>query len=124
MWHDTASPHIRHRPENRGTVAELNGEIDIATGPGVSEALGDLTRTWHPQLIIDLRPVTFTDSTVLHLLLRTRTRVLDRHGVLHLVSTGRLLPRMLLATGLDRTFPLHRTLHDTPPFPSPTSDER
>ncbi|MEU8136472.1 STAS domain-containing protein [Streptodolium elevatio] len=116
MWHTTASPNIRHRCEHGSIVAELSGEIDIVAGPGIGIVLDDLTRSWYSLLAVDLRPVTFMDSTALHLLLRARTRVLQRQGVLRVVSTRPLLPRILVATGLEEHFPLHRSIDDTGPF--------
>ncbi|WP_225102483.1 STAS domain-containing protein [Streptomyces sp. CoH27] len=89
------------------TVVELHGEIDILTAPPLGARLDDLTAVVLPDLVVDLRGVFFIDCAGLGMLCRARNRVMERHGRLRLVTTGRQFPRILSAAGLDGLFELY-----------------
>lgn len=75
-------------------LAELHGEIDLATAHHLRSWLDALAALAAPAYVVDLRPVSFVDSTGLNLLLRLRRRVLERGGsfaVLCAPATRRLL---------------------------------
>ncbi|NUP40415.1 MAG: STAS domain-containing protein [Streptomyces sp.] len=84
------------------TVVEMHGEIDMLTATPLSARLDTLTAGPRPQLVLDLRPVTFIDGSGLRLLCRARNRVLARQGRLRLVAdSGRLLRILRLALLAD-----------------------
>ncbi|MFD1659261.1 STAS domain-containing protein [Streptomyces caeni] len=87
-------------------VAELRGEIDILTAPPLKARLDALTAGPHPDVVLDLRPVTFIDCTGLGLLCRARNRVMARGGRLRLVSDSASFLRLLRGTGLAGAFEL------------------
>ncbi|MET9736344.1 STAS domain-containing protein [Streptomyces sp. NPDC006458] len=89
------------------TVLTLHGEIDVLTAIPVARHLDDLTSAPHPDLVVDLRPVSFIDCSGLAVLCRTRNRVRARHGRLRLVSASNCFLRMLQATGLGEVFEIH-----------------
>ncbi|MFR9798187.1 STAS domain-containing protein [Streptomyces sp. MS06] len=99
-------PEGTHRARAVGgtSVVELSGEIDILTAPRVMSCLDDLTARARPDLVVDLRGVSFIDCAGLGLLCRARSRVLERHGRLRLVSGGVRLLRLLNAAGLGGVF--------------------
>ncbi|MEU0219929.1 STAS domain-containing protein [Streptomyces sp. NPDC006265] len=86
------------------TVVELHGEIDLLTASALSARLDPLTAGPCPDLVLDLRPVSFIDCSGLALLCRTRNRVLARYGRLRLVAEGPHFRRILRCTGLAGVF--------------------
>lgn len=94
---------------------ELYGEIDILTAPSVMSCLDELTAPAHPDLVVDLRAVSFIDCAGLGLLCRARKRVLDRHGRLRLVSDSVRLLRVMKAAGLVGAFEISDRLPEALP---------
>ncbi|QTE02426.1 STAS domain-containing protein [Streptomyces cyanogenus] len=86
------------------SVVELYGEIDILTAPSVMSCLDDLTACARPDLVVDLRAVSFIDCAGLGLLCRARSRVRERGGRLRLVSGSLRLLRIMNAVGLGDAF--------------------
>lgn len=122
------APHLRERVVGRDTVVELYGEIDILTAPPVSAHLDVLTAGPRPELVLDLRPVTFIDCRGLAVLCRARARVLNRGGRLRLVISGPRIPWLLRRTGLGQAFDVYPGLlealaaspdHPVPDHPVP-----
>lgn len=103
---------LRERVVGSATVVELRGEIDIQTAPLVSARLDALTAGPSPELVLDLRSVTFIDCSGLAALCRARTRVLSRCGRLRLVSGSPRLMRILRLTNLAHAFDVHSRLPD------------
>jgi anti-sigma B factor antagonist len=61
--------------EDDGSVAvALIGELDIAEAPGVAEALAEIERGRPPLLVLDLRRLSFLDSSGLRLILEADVR--------------------------------------------------
>ncbi|MEU9454985.1 STAS domain-containing protein [Streptomyces sp. NPDC048277] len=88
------------------SVVTLRGEIDLVAVPALSTALDTLTAGAEPDLIVDLRRVSFIDCTGLGILCRARNRVRARHGRLRLVVPGGAVPRLFRQTGLADAFEL------------------
>ncbi|MFE9115104.1 STAS domain-containing protein [Streptomyces collinus] len=57
-----------------------------------------------PDLVLDLRPVSFIDCAGLGVLCRVRNRVRARHGRLRLITGSIRLARVLRHTGLAGVF--------------------
>ncbi|MFE9028401.1 STAS domain-containing protein [Streptomyces iakyrus] len=102
-------PDIRGRsappsPEHTARVVTLHGELDLLTAPALRARLDDATAGPCPDLVLDLRPVSFIDCTGLGVLCRVRNRVRARHGRLRLVTDSTRLARLLRHTGLAGVF--------------------
>ncbi|MFD9792047.1 STAS domain-containing protein [Streptomyces sp. NPDC059070] len=69
------------------TLATLRGEIDILTTPGLTSGLMRLLEGPTPDLVVDLRHLTFIDGTGVAALADVRGRAEDRQGRLRLVCT-------------------------------------
>ncbi|HKP89376.1 MAG TPA: STAS domain-containing protein [Thermoleophilaceae bacterium] len=86
-----------------GLMVALSGDLDVASAPSVEERLGELELPESPAvLVLDLRGLSFIDSTGLSLLINTdsRARKAGRHVT---IVSGRGAPRRLLeTTGLNR----------------------
>ncbi|MER6328341.1 STAS domain-containing protein [Streptomyces sp. NPDC001034] len=92
------------------TVVELYGEIDVAAAPSVAACLDDLTASARPDLVVDLRAVSFIDCAGLAPLCRARNRIARRHGRLRLVSDSDRLRRVLSGAGLRDVFEIQDRL--------------
>ncbi|ANS70146.1 hypothetical protein SLINC_7922 [Streptomyces lincolnensis] len=86
------------------TVVELRGEIDLFTAPPLSALLDLLSADLCPDVVLDLRRVTFLDCSGLRLLCRTRNRIRARQGRLRLVLDSAGLLRVLRYAGLAGVF--------------------
>ncbi|MFJ8330183.1 STAS domain-containing protein [Streptomyces sp. NPDC094437] len=102
--HTRSAPRHTVRTVDGTTVVTLRGEIDLAAADPLVPRLDALTSGPQPDLVIDLRPVSFMDCAGLRVLCRTRNRVLARGGRLRLVTDGKNVVRLLRATGLGRAF--------------------
>ncbi|MCC5477813.1 STAS domain-containing protein [Streptomyces barringtoniae] len=104
-----------HRVADGATVVALHGEIDVLTAPALSRRLDALTTSPQPDLVLDLRPVTFIDCSGLGVLCRARNRALARQGRLRLITQSAGFRRILRVTGLEDVF----EVHTRPPQPLP-----
>jgi len=114
--HTRSVPHHTERTDGGTTVVELRGEVDLLTAPLISARLDMLTAGPHPDLVLDLRPVTFIDCAGLGVLCRARNRALARHGRLSLVTECTQLLRLLRHAGLADVFDVRP---DLPAAPAP-----
>ncbi|MEU6148186.1 STAS domain-containing protein [Streptomyces sp. NPDC047081] len=92
------------------TVVELRGEIDILTESALSVRIDALTAGTCPDLVLDLRPVTFIDCSGLRLLCRAHNRVQGRQGRLRLIADRDRLMRILQPARLAGVFEIHPDL--------------
>lgn len=102
---------------------KVTGEIDIATVRSLDSVLAGLSGH---NLVVDLREVTFMDSTGLHSLLRTRTRVQGDGGEVRLVlGEAGHIRRLLYAAGvLDQFLVDEDTQSDGPGWSSRLTRKR
>ncbi|MEW2398801.1 STAS domain-containing protein [Streptomyces sp. NPDC046862] len=114
-----ANPHAHSRRAGPFTVVALSGEIDMATEGFVSEHLDVATAPPEPDVLVDLRGVTFFDCSGLRLLCRAETRARERGGRLRIVSDLPRIRSLLRAAGLLRRFP---PLEELPPPRRPESE--
>jgi anti-sigma B factor antagonist len=94
-------------------LVRLAGELDLGTlaafEPLLLQATSDPSR---PELVVDLRSVTFMDCTPLGSLLRARSRCLAAEGWLRLVYSSPAIGRLLRAVNLTEEFPRYSTIHE------------
>jgi anti-sigma B factor antagonist len=97
--------------ERRGEaiVVHLGGELDLYNAPTVRSALLDACTQQPERLIVDLADVRFVDSTVLGVLVETRTKLEHRRAFL-LASAGLETQRALEISGLDRHLALYASV--------------
>ncbi|MPY64905.1 STAS domain-containing protein [Streptomyces spongiae] len=115
----SANPHAHSRRTGPFTVVALSGEIDIAAEDFVAEHLDAATARPEPDVLVDLRGVTFFDCSGLRLLCRAEARARERGGRLRIVSDLPRLRRLLRAAGLLTRFP---PLAELPPPCRPESE--
>ncbi|MFF8925881.1 STAS domain-containing protein [Streptomyces longwoodensis] len=103
----TSAPRHTERAVGGTTVVELRGEIDILTAPSLGARLDDLTAVVLPDLVVDLRAVSFIDCAGLRMLCRARNRVMERRGRLRLVTDSHQFLRVLSGAGLEGVFEIY-----------------
>ena len=87
------------------------GELDIATTPALEQAIAEATATPGTVLVLDLRELTFMDSTGLRTLAQTNARAEEDGFELKIWRGSRQIERVLEISGLGALLPLE----DAPP---------
>ncbi len=82
--------------------AALGGEIDLSTVTELQDRLDEALEGDPRVVVLDLRQVSFLDSSGLRLILRLNKHQEERDGRLVLVRGGRRVARVLEITGADR----------------------
>ena len=100
----------RVRAEAGVTVAELAGELDLASAPALREQLLGLLRRGSSRLVLDLSRVSFCDASGLAVLVGTSHRARRQGGFLRLAAVPQQAVRVLGLTGLDRHLPVFATV--------------
>jgi anti-sigma B factor antagonist len=101
---------VREVVEQDGVVlVRLGGELDVYNAGIVRDALVDATRRTPGRVVIDLEEVGFVDSTLLGVLVESRTHLANRRAFL-LAAPGMAVRRALEVSGLDRHFEVHETV--------------
>ena len=77
-------------------TVRLSGEIDTYTVPEVRRAFDKVAATADGKVVVDLREVSFLDSSGLGAIIALHRRVVDAGGRLELVCTGMPLQLMRL----------------------------
>lgn len=93
-------------------VAYLHGELDLATCPGLTDALVSASDPSTHCLIVDLTDVSYADSEALGCLLSAYDTLASRGGDLALVCCNENLQRLLAQAGFHQILKVLRTLDD------------
>ncbi len=83
----------------------IDGELDLSTSPELRDALMALG-TDHERIAIELRAVTFMDSTALGVIVAAMKRARERGGELALVGPNGSPRKVLSITALDQIVPI------------------
>ncbi|MER6691738.1 STAS domain-containing protein [Streptomyces minutiscleroticus] len=92
------------------TVLRLRGEIDHHTVAPLHQALTVQDTTSAPRTVVDLKEVTFMDSTGLNALIAGHRATLDTPGWIRLADAQPPVLRVIQITGLDTFIDYHPTL--------------
>src|ERR1700746_3575786 len=92
-------PGLAARTADGITIAELTGELDIASAPALRDQLLSLLRPDSSRLVIDLSRVSFCDASGLAVLVNTARRARLLGGFLHLAAVSPQAERALNITG-------------------------
>jgi anti-anti-sigma factor len=82
------------------------GELDIATTPELEQALADATADAVAEIVLDLRELTFMDSTGLRALAQANSRAGESGIALSIIRGPRQIERVLEISGLGAMLPL------------------
>ncbi|MEV6962773.1 STAS domain-containing protein [Streptomyces sp. NPDC051207] len=92
-------------------VLTLAGEIDHHTGDQLRQAL-DVTGVSRPRIVIDMRQVTFMDSSGINILINAYQDVTAACGWLRLAAPTDSVLRVLQLVGVDDIIDCHPTLRE------------
>jgi anti-anti-sigma factor len=92
------------------TIAELTGELDVATAPALREQLLCLLVPGSSRLVLDMSKLSFCDASGLAVLVSIWRRARLLGGFLRLAAVPPQLGRVLHVTELHRTFPMFPTV--------------
>jgi anti-sigma B factor antagonist len=103
---------VSHRELDASTsVVTVEGELDLASAPSLKWALTDVLDGGVSQIVIDLAPVTFIDSTALGVLVGVHRGLAPGARMAIAGAEGDVL-NIFELTGLDSTFDMFPTLDD------------
>jgi anti-anti-sigma factor len=106
------------------TIAELTGELDIASAPALREQLLRLLRPGSSRLVIDLSEVSFCDASGLAVLVSTGRRARLLGGFLRLAAVSPQVGRVLHLAGLLRNFAIFPTAQAAATGPRPAQNRK
>ena len=87
-------------------MLSVAGELDIATAPQLEQAVTQLCEAGAQEIEINLRDVTFIDSTGMQAILRAKERCARYRTAFFLVPTTNPGPhRLFEVTGIERILP-------------------
>ncbi len=94
-----------------GTVAvvAVTGEIDVTSAEVLRDTLAGLATAEQPDVVVDLRGVTFLDSTALGVLVGAHKRSRELGGELRLAVTEPRILKIFEITGLTEVFTIAAT---------------
>jgi anti-sigma B factor antagonist len=106
--------------DDRCTLVRVKGDIDVVSRARFEEVLFEAVETGEPT-VVDMREVTFCDSTGLNAIVAANRRVGERGTHLALVALPPRVQRVFRITGIDKFIPIHETLREAiGAFPSTT----
>lgn len=91
-------------------VIDVQGEVDMFTAPKLREEMIQAIEQGNHTIVVDLRKVSFMDSTGLGVLVAGFKRVKEHSGQLSLVCREGPVRRVLSITGLNNVFSVHDSL--------------
>jgi anti-anti-sigma factor len=94
-----------HSDTDGARVVVADGEIDLETSPKLGDVLSDALADGARRVVLDLRAVTFIDSTGISLLL-TSAEQARRDGIELCIAPSALVRRVLGIAGVDLVLPL------------------
>jgi anti-anti-sigma factor len=93
------------RSDSRTHIAP-SGELDIATAPQLEQAISEATSEPVSELVLDLRELTFMDSTGLRTLAQANVKAEQAGTALSILRGSRQIERVLEISGLGPLLPL------------------
>jgi anti-sigma B factor antagonist len=113
------APDLPVRTADGVTIAELSGDLDLASAPVLREQLLGLLQPGASRLVLDLSRVTFCDASGLAVLVGASHRARLLEGFLRLAAVAPPVARVLHITGLHR----HLSVYPTVPAAATAPDD-
>jgi anti-anti-sigma factor len=96
----------------------VDGEVDLATAPVLDKELA----RYRGRVVVDLRSVSFMDSSGISVLLRHKARLEGVGGQIRLLVGSGEIRRLFELTGVDEMFQIDSSLHPSDKPPADTND--
>jgi anti-sigma B factor antagonist len=104
--------HTHMQEGNPDPVLVVAGEIDVFTAPLFKQAVVNMVADGQQHLYIDMREVSFMDSSGFGALLGATKRVRPEGGSLNLIGCNKTILRMLHLTRLDTILGVFETVEE------------
>jgi anti-sigma B factor antagonist len=101
---EIGSLEVQVRPDRDRVIVEVSGEVDVASVGRLQEALDDLRAHGWEHIVLDLREVSFIDSTGLSLLLDAERSARRQGASFAIVDGAPAVARLLEIVGLKDHF--------------------
>lgn len=93
-------------------------EVDASNADGLRKLLLTCAEEGHAVVVVDMSETAFCDSTGLHQLVRAHKRAAAAGGGVRLVITAPTVLRLFAIVGIDRFFPIFKSLDEAVASPS------
>ncbi len=93
-------------------------ELDVSNADELRQLLLACADEGHAVLVVDMCETAFCDSTGLHQLVRAHKRATAAGGEVRLVITAPTVLRLFAIVGIDRFFPIFKSLDEAVASPS------
>ncbi len=103
---DGAPLSVELQQRDSALVASLSGELDMAAGERFERVLQRLADGALKDVVIDLRELSFMDSTGLRMLLEADRTAREQRLRLWIIRGGEAVDRVFRMTGMDKVLPL------------------
>lgn len=97
--------------DERCTLVRVQGDIDVVSRARFEEALFEVVDAGEP-MVVDMRQVTFCDSTGLNAIVAANRRAGEHGGTVSLVALPPRVQRVFRITGIDKFVPIYDTLRE------------
>lgn len=97
--------------DDRCSLVRVKGDIDVVSRTRFEETLYEVVDSGEP-LVIDMREVTFCDSTGLNAIVSAYRRAGERGTAVALVALPPRVQRVFRITGIDKFVPIYDTLRE------------
>ena len=92
---------LRTEEKDGATIVHLQGELDLAGVPELQEALHSAQHADRSQIVVDLRALTFLDSTGLGVLIAADNAGRDGHVAVSFVRGNETVHRVFQLTAVE-----------------------
>jgi anti-sigma B factor antagonist len=89
----------------------VHGDIDVVSRERFEAALFEVVETGEP-MVVDMREVTFCDSTGLNAIVAANRRATEHGTTIALVALPPRVQRVFHITGIDKFIPVYDTLRE------------
>jgi len=93
-------------------VLTLDGEFDMSDAPELERRLSASSGPRQGGIVVDLRGVTFLDSTMLRVLVRAMAQAQEHGTRFDLIRPHSLVWRVFVLTGLSERFPNYSSIQE------------
>ena len=115
---------INLREDSGYAVVELDGDLDLATASRLRRALLDVVGDGDSPIAVDIRAMTFMDSSGLSVLLGAHRRAKEAERELVLVAPSHQVREILRLTQADAVISVKDALGDAAAAPDDEADAR
>ncbi len=103
---------IEEQRENNITILKLEGELDVYTSPKLKEKIVTLIDAERPFVVLDLKGLSYMDSTGLGVMAAGLKRIRENDGNMVLVSPRKIIQKVLEITNMDVSLKIYQSYEE------------